>query len=135
MNKSILIDSALKQEATINFIKSLNLDKKWRITIEPYKANRSTAQNSLYWMWVTIIGEDIGYSREELHVVMADKFLGYEEIKAMGKEYQVLKSTKTLNAKEFTEYLNKIERQASELGVVLPHPDDLYYEAMGIKRK
>ena len=43
-----------------------------------------------------------------------------------------LKSTAELNTKEFTEFLEKIDHWAVEnLELQLPHPDDLFNDAMG----
>jgi hypothetical protein len=42
--------------------------------------------------------------------------------------------TRDMLVKEFHRYLEEMERKWSERGTVLPRPDDLYYEAMGIKR-
>jgi hypothetical protein len=35
---------------------------------------------------------------------------------------------------EFKDYLEQIDIFVSEYGIMLPRPEDLYYESMGIKR-
>ncbi len=116
-------------------IKALCIDKQWQMELKPYRKNRSRAQNKLYWKWITCIGDEIGYESDELHAIMADKFLPDEVVEYGGKQIKKDKSTSRLNTKEFTEYLEKIDRfAAAELGIVLPSPSDLYFEAMGIKR-
>jgi hypothetical protein len=48
-----------------------------------------------------------------------------------GTEHGKTQSTTTLNTAEFTAYLEKIQIFASaELGIVLPNPDDLYFDSM-----
>jgi hypothetical protein len=42
--------------------------------------------------------------------------------------------TRIMSIKEFHRYLEEMERKWAERGTVLPRPDDLYFEAMGIKR-
>ena len=32
------------------------------------KPKRSSVQNKLYWSWVSIIGNELGYSKEETHL-------------------------------------------------------------------
>ena len=39
------------------------------------KSNRSDAQNRLYFYWVEILSKEVGYSKDEMHLVLADKFL------------------------------------------------------------
>jgi hypothetical protein len=131
----MIIHNESDKDRAISHIKALNIDKPWLVDIKPYKKNRSLAQNKLYWKWITCIGDSIGYESDELHAIMADKFLHDEIVEYGGKQIKKDKSTSRLNTKEFTEYLEKIDRfAASELGIVLPSPEDLYYEAMGIKR-
>lgn len=42
--------------------------------------------------------------------------------------------TRIMTVKEFTRYLENMERRWAEHGTVLPRPEDVYYAAMGIKR-
>jgi hypothetical protein len=82
------------------------------------------------------MGDDLGYTDKEMHDLMRDQFLGYTETVVMGKTIKQLVSTADLKVKPFADYLRQIEIfAASDLGIVLPSGDDLYWEAMGIKRK
>jgi hypothetical protein len=45
----------------------------------------------------------------------------------------VLRSTTDLKVGEFKDYLEQIDIFASEYGIVLPRPEDLYFESMLIK--
>lgn len=131
----MIIHNESDKDRAIKYIQALNIDKPWAVDIKLYKKNRSLSQNKLYWKWITRIGDSIGYERDELHAIIADKFLPDEIVEYGGKQIKKDKSTSRLNTKEFTEYLEKIDRfAAAELGIVLPSPEDLYYEAMSIKR-
>ncbi|MCK5604496.1 hypothetical protein KAR91_21580 [Candidatus Pacearchaeota archaeon] len=131
----MIIHNEIDKDRVIKHVQALNIDKPWSVDIKPYKKNRSLSQNKLYFLWLNTIGNDIGYTTDELHAIMADKFLPDEIVEYGGKQIKKDKSTSRLNTKEFTEYLEKIDRfAAAELGIVLPSPEDLYYEAMGIKR-
>lgn len=124
------------KEQAIRQIKALNAEKVWQIDIKLYKPNRSGAQNRLYWKWLQIIGDDLGYHRDELHATLAVKFLGVHNIACMGEKITQPVSTSSLNVKEFAEYLNRIEMFSHEdLGIMLPTKDDLYFEAMGYKKR
>ena len=116
-------------------IKALNIDKPWKMELKPYRKNRSLAQNSLYWQWITCIGNELGYIKDEMHAIMAHMFLPEKLVEYDGKQIKQDRSTSRLNTKQFTEYLESIDRWAAgDMGIVLPSPEDLYYEAMGIKR-
>ena len=112
------------------------MDIVWSLEIEKYKPNRTKAQNRLLWKWLEIIGNDLGYTKKEMHAIMASKFLGIETICGLNETIEQPMSTSKLKVKEFSEYLGQIERFSNgELGIFLPNSDDLYFEAMGIKRK
>jgi hypothetical protein len=119
------------REEMVEEIRALDPDIKWVVTVKKYKRNRSLSQNSLYWMWITGIGEKLGYFRDEMHMVLALKFLPPVTVEWGGRKIVSAKSTSSLNVKEFTDYLNQIEIfAATELGLNLPHPADTYYEAL-----
>lgn len=131
----MIIHNEADKDKAQRHIKALCMDKPWQMELKPYKKNRSLSQNKLYFMWMKVIGDEIGYTSEEMHAIMADKFLTTEFVEYAGNKIKRDKSTSRLNTKEFTEYLENIDRwSAGEMGIVLPSPSDLYYEAMGIKR-
>jgi hypothetical protein len=99
------------------------------IEIKQNLDSRSTKQNKLYWQWLTVMTET-GYTKDEMHVIMRDKFLGYEEVTTKTDVIRVLRSTTDLKVGEFKDYLEQIDIFASEYGIVLPRPEDLYLESM-----
>jgi hypothetical protein len=99
------------------------------IEIKEDKDSRSTKQNRLYWQWIKVMTET-GYTKDEMHVIMRDKFLGYEEVTTKTNVIRVLRSTTDLKVGEFKDYLEQIDIFASEYGIVLPRPEDLYFESM-----
>ena len=44
-------------------------------TISIGKTKRTDAQNRLYWCWVDIMSKEIGYAKQEMHLILADMFL------------------------------------------------------------
>ena len=137
-----LIFNREQKAEVINAINSLNLETKWQIEIKKYRKNRSDAQNRLLWMWLDILGRELGYIDElgrgkgDMYDIAVDQCWphGYEEITF--KEKKIIKQRKTskLDTKDFTVFLNNIDMLAIGLGIILPKPDDLYFEAMGVKR-
>ena len=104
------------------------------IEIKDDKDSRSVKQNRLYWEWVSVIGSELGYTKDETHVILRDKFLGYTETTTKLSVIKELRSTTKLKVKEFKDYLEQIDILMSEYGIILPRPEDLYLESMGIKR-
>lgn len=110
--------------------------KKIKLTIEELKDKRSLNQNALYWAWMTILGKDIGHTKEEMHLVFRKQFLSDKMPPLVKDEFmQYLKgenvdlnSTRKLNTKEMHEYMENVDNQAKELGIRLPVPDDKFYE-------
>jgi hypothetical protein len=114
-----------------NAIKAIQeLEGIYDITIAKYKKDRTASQNKLMWLWLGIISNDTGESPENLHQVFKLRFLGTEKIQSMGYSIEIPKSTTKLTTQEFTDYLDKIEGLALSIDIRLPHPEDLYYEAM-----
>lgn len=93
--------------------------KRWTRTLE---------QNSLYWKWLEIIGEDLGYFKNEMHEVFLDMFaptLTFADLDNRPKQRKVRSSEMTV--KQMNEYMNQIEVFASEHGILLPVGDDQKY--------
>lgn len=127
------------------------------ITVKLHQKDRSFVHNSLMWLWITFIAEEWGWTKNDVHKHFKKEHLvkiyerdeeGYaamlqsiravytsgmkQEAKAMEKEIIRMTSTTTATVKQFTEYLNDIEKDMISKGISLPHPND-YWRAMGIK--
>jgi len=97
------------------------------LLVQPRKKVRSLNQNNLYWVWLTVIGDEVGYSKEEVHDVFKHKYLKeYRQLvnQKTGEavDCEFIRSTTSLNKKEMSEYMQKIDRDAAELGILLPDP-------------
>jgi hypothetical protein len=101
------------------------------ISISKNKPKRTELQNNLYWKWCTIIGGEIGYTKDEIHILLANKFLGRIEVHTKsGEIVSSVRSTKGLKVEEFTQYLNDIDMFSAEWSITLPRGED-YDNAMG----
>jgi predicted flavoprotein YhiN len=121
------------------FIRSMSKEDNVIVEIKPHKSKRSLSQNRLLWKWNQEIADHLRehYGQEnsavDVHEVMVRKKCGVKVIQ-LGNEEPIItrKETKKLNTKEFTEYLQWLDGYCSEhLKLNLPHPEDLYYSAMG----
>ena len=94
-----------------------NLDDKklYDVSIREHKDSRSIQQNKRYWALITELGSFLGYNTEEMHAMMAYKYLSYKN-ELLGDEVVVVPSTTKLSIKAFNEYYNKVEQFAMTLG-------------------
>ena len=73
---------------------------------------RSAQQNNYYWKIVGILGEELGYTEQEMHATIKNHFN--------------VNSTKTLSTKEFSVFIERLIRwSAVELNIVIPDPKTL----------
>ena len=147
-NKIILSSLELKQRAS-QIILSLPIDPVHEISIKEHKKDRSADQNALYWKWLTVIGAELGESKEDVHERMKDKFLvniferddpDYaemlqtlrevykegmrDEALSLRKRIVALTSTTTATVKQMTEYMTCLEHDAATLAIRLPFPEN-----------
>lgn len=147
-------------ERAIEAIRATPQDEPHTVTIQPKAKDRTAAQNATMWMWITLIAGELGETKDAIHERFKKKYLvriferddpeGYgrmvsairqvhtcgmkTEAAAMAEQVVKLTSTTHASVRQMCEYLTDIERGALEMGITLPHPSDLYYEAMGINR-
>lgn len=158
--KTIIMRTDGDKRKALTILEGLPLKPKYEIEFRLYKLQRSVLQNKLYWKWITIIGNELGYTKEEMHELYKERLLipifirdneGFAEMvgavkavrgRKMKEQADILKreiirltSTTDCTTAQFAEYLTDIERDAANLSIILPHPDDLYWESLGIKRK
>jgi len=91
------------------------------------KPKRSTDQNALMWMWFRCLSEDTKSEPGEFYQYYCERYLS-ERCTYTGNKFKS-GGTSTLKSNEFTDFLNKIQSDAaSEFRVILPIPEDLYWE-------
>lgn len=95
---------------------------------------RSQRQNKLYWMWMTLIADEIGHTKEEMSEILQQAILGETSFvsKLDGENITKQKRAKQLSTSEFSNFLEQIEYWAGEYGIRLPKPEDLYLRSMGV---
>ena len=100
--------------------------KEFAVTIDRLTAQRSISQNRYYWVLVTILAEELGYSQEEMHYCLKFKFLRKNE----GTGIETAISTTRLDKIEFGEFVEKIKIWAASgddiPSIVLPDPNTIY---------
>ncbi|WP_106832195.1 hypothetical protein [Parabacteroides pacaensis] len=89
---------------------------------------RTLDQNALMWMWFTCIEHETGTLKQDVHDYYCTKFLSRKTM-IKGEEVIVVGGTSKLNTASMTDFLNKVQAEsASEWGIRLPSPDDVYFD-------
>lgn len=135
-----------------HYTKALEDKKPLRVVIDQKQDDRSTAQNRLYWMWLTQWAKRQGNDKESEHLYFKKYFLSriydrddvgqyrntfaavkilkdqnhpmYEQV---ANGLNDLISTTDASVEQFTEYLNDIHAFCNKHGCYLNTPDDLMY--------
>jgi len=137
--RRLIIQSAEQIALVGAILGGVDLDGSVEVVIRPYKKNRSFEQNRLYWKWIGIIADEIGDTKSAIHEIFKRKFLvpilateapfynllmvvangGTEDDR---KELSRLISTTKLSIREFSAYLDQIDKHAASLSIALPQP-------------
>ena len=113
--------------AAISYIDKLPDGKKYKVSVTLHRERGSLSQNSLYWLWLNCISAETGNDVDALHDYFKDRFLS-RKVEIFGDECSVGTSTTKLNTAEFTAFLDKVQQFAAGEGIILPNPEDLYFE-------
>jgi len=149
VKKILYIHDEQSRQVAIRFIGAASISKRLRLTLTDATEQRSTAQNSLYWQWVMVMTET-GHSKDEMHMILKRRLLfplmlehperynkaidAQDMLELFPLKWPTISeliSTTDLTAHHFAMYLNEVESFAGNMGIRLPHPDDLYHEALG----
>jgi hypothetical protein len=133
-----IISSTAELNFFIDRIRLFPVDKKrFIVEFKMYRRQRSLRQNKLYRLWLRCIKDETGNSEEALHLYFKEKYLAYNHIDIFGSEVILRQSTRKLDTKEFTEYLENIRVEMLEQGIYLPEPGmqgwDEFYIQYGLK--
>lgn len=143
IRRYIVRDDQIRDRAAADVARVPVADDKGRprfqVVIKPFKRSRSLAQNSILHLWMQHISTHYAETHGEWHAPEVWKqylkalFLGEQSSEMPGgRIVTITRHTSALSVGEFTELLEKIDMWcAEELSLMLPHPQDLYIEAMG----
>ncbi len=152
MNKTLPIkdEQSIKNiSSTLTALLALDDQKPHVCHIKPATQSLSDQQRKLYWKWLTIIGVELGDSKEYYHNYYKGKYLvniykrdseqfaemlnAVNEVHQSGQranalilKREIVKMVSITDAKvkQMSEYMTSIDMDAVELGIVLPRPDN-----------
>ena len=99
--------------------------KEFDIVIKSKVKSRSNQQSRYYWLCVSIVAGELGYSKNECHAIIGYKFLRKEKVnEKTGEVYEYIESTTKLSTTEFMNFMDEFVRWSAEsLDIVLPLPN------------
>ena len=97
------------------YLASLDFNQQWEVVIRKSKSKRTLEQNSRLWDLYRSIGDYLGYTADEMHLLMGFKLLRMH--KYVGDQLiEYIESTTKLDTAEMARYQEQIELYASQLG-------------------
>ena len=101
-------------------------DGVYHLSVVKKNPNRTVPQNRYYWALLTMIGNEIGETPETMHTFFGNQYLNNVKKVIMGHEVELVHSTKSLDTKQFTEYIDEILKFANSfLNMTFPKQDEL----------
>lgn len=144
----IVRDDETKARA-VTIINGLKLDPATEVVIKPHKLFLSDQQRKQYFVWCGYIGNDLGNTKDEQHLILKKEFLipiftrehedygkMIESLRAVYRNdkeeglfllNQVVKMTSIMDAKvsEMREYMSVVDNWAAGMSIRLPVEEDL----------
>ena len=136
MKKLTIINNESEKNLFVEKMLAATIKEPIQVETSLYKPKRSTAINSLMWIWNGEIQKHIRetqgqiYSTDDIHEFMVNLLLPRTTIEINGKERTIRSHTSKFTNKEMVDYLELLEMYCGEhLHLILTHPED-YNEAM-----
>lgn len=127
--RRIIIHGDVQKMSAKKAIDELPGNGRFEVVIKRHQKPRSVDQNALMWKWLEILGNDLGYSKNEMYDEACRVLLGSETKQSpfTGEEYQRLRTSSGLDKAEFSAFLDDLYRWAlNEFNCILPLPEDRY---------
>ena len=121
----------------ISYLQSLkpNAEKVYDVCVSRKTKKRTIPQNSLLHAWLACIADETGNDAEDLKEYFGNRYLPKREVVIFGEVVERLVSTTTLDTKQFSDFTDRIQRDAAEQEIILVYPDspmwDSFYDKYG----
>jgi hypothetical protein len=114
------------------------------VIVRKRKRNISDEQRGVYWKWLTVMGKDLGSTKDELHfefkrdklvkiyerddleyaaMIRTIRSLDKDTRNQMWRKVVKLTSIRDASVEQMTEYMNDIKSVANDLRIALPEPN------------
>ena len=124
---NFVINNNQDKQTLFNYLKELQTN--YIVKVKKQRNNRSNMQNNYYWSCIVQpLANELGYFPDEMHDTLKVKFSSeWQSIDINDKQIglQTVKSTATMNTKDFEVYADQIRIWAlTELGIRLMLPNE-----------
>tara|TARA_R100000781_G_scaffold106687_1_gene70747 strand:- start:55 stop:438 length:384 start_codon:yes stop_codon:yes gene_type:complete len=124
---NFVINNNKDKQTLFNYLKELQTN--YIVKVKKQRNNRSNMQNNYYWACIVQpLANELGYFPDEMHDTLKVKFSSeWQSIDINDKQIglQTVKSTATMNTKDFEVYADQIRIWAlTELGIRLMLPNE-----------
>lgn len=131
MAKEITItksSSGVEYSMPLEYVISQLKNGRYKLTIQKHAEKRTVSQNALFWMWMACIEQQTGTDKQDVHDYYCVRFLRRETM-INDRSTVVIGGTSKLNTLQMTNFMDKVKADAAtEFGIMLPLPEDKYYE-------
>lgn len=92
--------------------------------IEP----RSLNQNNYWWLCMSIIGKEVGYTAEQMSLLIKEQFNWYEEFpnRKTGEVHKIYESSAKWSKKQFAINTELVLQFASDYNIKLLTPEEFF---------
>jgi hypothetical protein len=95
------------------------------VKLKVFSDTRSLQQNRYLWSIFKIIGDELGYNKEDVKDLILMELKFFHEIKKINGEIMlIVNSTSSLTKKDFSDLTNRIIQFAAELNIFIPSPEE-----------
>lgn len=121
-------DGKVWLDTDLDFLFSTLRNGRYIISVKRASERRTIAQNDLMWSWFSCIEEETGTAKNDVYMYYCKKFLC--KMVSVGERMEKIYQTSSmLNTVQMADFLKKIQADAAaELGIMLPIPEDRYFE-------
>ena len=121
-------DGKVSLDTDLEFLFSTLRNGRYIISVKRASERRTIAQNDLMWSWFSCIEEETGTAKNDVYMYYCKKFLC--KVVSIGERMEKIYQTSSmLNTIQMADFLKKIQADAAaELGIMLPIPEDRYFE-------
>lgn len=115
-------------DTDLDFLFSTLRNGRYIISVKRASERRTIAQNDLMWSWFSCIESETGTSKNDVYMYYCKKFLC--KVISVGERMEkICQTSSMLNTAQMADFLKKIQADAAaELGIMLPIPEDRYFD-------
>lgn len=122
-------DSDEMRDKVRDIVSRLDPSKPWSVEIKPYRKARTNDQIRYYWgVIVTLLADETGATKDEMHEFLMMEYFGFEEYEIFGKRklrpVRTLSSPDLLPRSEMSNLFDYCIYFAAQQGILIPYPNE-----------